>query len=91
MSQKFQTLSVVEIAEICGVARSTVSYWIAKKSLSAHRSGNKHMVFIDDLLLFLKSDGKPIPQVLLEPAGGVYAQPLKPLKRCWEYWANDPH
>ena len=91
MSQEFQTLSVLEIAEICGVARSTVSYWIAKKSLPAHRSGNKYMVSVDDLVLFLKSEGQPIPQVLLEQVGGVYAQPFRPLKRCWEYWANDPH
>lgn len=91
MSKEFQTLSVLEIAEICGVARSTVSYWIAKKSLPAHRSGNKYMVSVDDLVLFLKSDGQPIPQILLEQVGGVYAQPFRPLKRCWEYWANDPH
>lgn len=94
MSQNFQALSVVEIAEICGVARSTVSYWIARKSLPAHRSGNKYMVSVEDLILFLKSEGQPIPQVLFEHVGGVwgiYAQPFRPLKRCWEYWANDPH
>ena len=91
MSQKLQTLTVLEIAEICGVARSTVSYWIAQKSLPAHRSGNKYMVSVDDLVLFLKSEGQLIPQVLLERVGGVYAQPFRPLKRCWEYWAGDPH
>jgi excisionase family DNA binding protein len=91
MSQNFQSLSVVEIAEICGVARSTVSYWIAKKSLPARRSGKKHTVFVDDLVLFLKSEGQAIPQGLLEHVGGIYAQPFRPLKRCWEYWANDPH
>ena len=91
MSQKFQTLSVVEIAEICGVARSTVSYWIAKKSLPAHRSGKKHTVFVDDLVLFLKSEAQPVPQALLDHLGGVYAQPFRPFKRCWEYWANDAH
>lgn len=91
MSQKFQTLSVVEIAEICGVARSTVSYWIAKKSLPAHRFGKKNMVFVDDLVLFLKSEAQPVPQALLDHLGGVYAQPFRPLRRCWEYWANDSH
>lgn len=65
MTQKFQTLPVADIAEICGVARSTVSYWIAKRSLPAHRSGKKHMVFVEDLVLFLKSKRQSIPEVLL--------------------------
>jgi hypothetical protein len=91
MTEKFQALSVIDIAEICGVARSTVSYWIAKKSLLSHRSGKKDLVSIADLVLFLKSEGRPVPQVLLEQIGGVYAQPFRPLKRCWEFWANDPH
>ena len=91
MSQQFQTLSVLQIAEICGVARSTVSYWIAKKSLPAHRSGKKYVVSIDELVLFLKSERQPLPQILLEQVGGVYPLPFRPLKRCWDYWANEPH
>jgi len=89
MSQESQSLSVLEIAEICGVARSTVSYWIAKKSLPAHRSGKKHTVFVDDLILFLKSEAQPVPQALLDQLGGVYTQPFRPFRRCWEYWTND--
>jgi len=91
MSQEFQSLSVLEIAEICGVGRSTVSYWIAKKSLPAHRSGKKYVVSIDELILFLKSEGRPVPEILLELVGGLYSQLFRPLKPCWEYWTNDAH
>ena len=91
MKRLSQFLSVLDIADICSVARSTVSYWIAKKSLPAHRNGNKHMVSAEDLVLFLKSEGQPVPRDLLEHVGGVYSQPFRPFKRCWEYYANEPH
>lgn len=91
MNQRLPNISVMDIVEICGVARSTVSYWIAKKSLPAHRSGNKYMVSIDELVLFLKSEGHPVPQFLLEQVGGVYPQPFRPIRRCWEYWVNHSH
>jgi len=91
MAIGYQHLSVMEIADICGVARSTVSYWISKKSLPAHRSGKKHLVGVDDLVLFLTSESQTVPHVLLEQVGGVYPQPFRPFKRCWEYWARDSH
>ncbi len=91
MNKGLPNLSVIDIAEICGVARSTVSYWIAKKSLQAHRSGNKYVVSVDDLVFFLKSEGQQVPQILLEQVGGVYHQPIRPLKQCWEYWVNHSH
>jgi len=86
-----QHLSVMEIAEICGVARSTVSYWISKKLLSVHRSGKKHLVAVDDLVLFLADKKHTVPQALLEQVGGAYPQPFRTFKKCWEYWANDSH
>lgn len=91
MSQKLQTLSVIDVAEVCGVARSTVYYWIARKYLPAHRSGSKQMVFVNDLVLFLKSQGFRVPQNLLKQIGGIYSQPFRSFKKCWEYWANEPH
>lgn len=91
MAQNSQSLAVVDIAGLCGVARSTVSYWISKKALPAYRSGNKYMVFVDDLVLFLKSEGQPVPQILLEQVGGIYPLPFRPFKRCWEFWAKDPY
>ena len=78
----------MDIADICGVARSTVSYWIAAKSLTARRFGRKHMVSVRDLVPFLEAAGYPIPQPLLETTYGVYHKGFKPFKHCWEYWAK---
>lgn len=86
-----QLLSVMEIAEICGVARSTVSYWISERSLPARRSGRKHMISVKDLISFLESEGHPIPKPLLENQEGIYHRALRPFKPCWEYWSKDPH
>ena len=91
MAQILQRISVKDIARICGVARSTVSYWIAKKYLPAHRFRNKNMVLLDDLVTFLRSEDHPVPQDLLEHSGAIYSQPFKPFKRCWEFWTAEPH
>ena len=88
MTHKFKKLSVIDIAEICGVARSTVSYWIAKKTLPAKLLGKKYMVSVEDLAAFLESDDKPVPKILLESIGGMYSHPLKPMKKCWDFWAD---
>ena len=71
MATGSQHLSVIEIAKTCGVARSTVSYWISKKSLSARRSGKKHLVSVDDLVLFLTSERQAVPHALLELVGSL--------------------
>jgi len=84
-------LSVIDIAEICGMARSTISYWIAEKALPAHRSGKKHIVSVEDLVIFLQSDGRQVPKILLENIGGIYSQPFRPFQKCWEYWLNHSH
>ncbi len=43
----------------------------SQKTFPAHRLGNKHMVSVDDLVLFVKSDGRLIPQIPLEQVGGI--------------------
>lgn len=91
MDRKYQMLSVLDIARICGVSRSSVSYWIAKKDLRAHRLGKKDMVRVDDLVIFLQSDGRPVPQVLQENVGGAYTMPIRPFQNCWEYWKENAH
>lgn len=88
---QLQMLSVMDIAEICGVARSTVSYWIAKKSMPACRLGKRHMVSIKDLVIFLGSEGHPIPRSLSENTEGIFQIALKPFRTCWEYWSKDSH
>ncbi len=84
-------LSVLDISQICDVARSTASYWITNKGLSAQRSGNKFLVCIKDLIFFLETIGRPVPQTLLENNGGVSSYPFKTFRNCWEYWQNDRH
>jgi hypothetical protein len=91
VNQQSQMLSVMNIAEICGVARSTVSYWISEKSLPACRYGKKHMVSIKELIPFLESEGHPVPKSLLENTDGIFQRNLRPFKHCWEYWAKDTH
>ena len=91
MPTSMQMLSVINIADVCGVARSTASYWITEKGLPAQRNGNKFMVRIDDLVLFLESLGRPIPQILVENMGGVFIHPFKQYQNCWDYWCKDPH
>ena len=90
MNSETQMLSVLNISEICDVARSTASYWITRKGLPAQRSGNKFWVSMEDLILFLESIGRPIPQVLVEGLGGVYSHPFKPHQTCWNYWQKGP-
>ena len=91
MAIEIQYLSVIDVADICGVARSTVSYWISKKSLPARRSGKKDLVAANDLVLFLRAEKQSVPQALLELVGGIYPQPFRSFKRCWEYGARDCH
>lgn len=89
MTQQIQNLTVMDVAAICGVARSTVSYWISKKDLKAQRFGNKYMVSIDDLVIFLRSEGRPIHHDLLQRMGDTHAQTFPSFLRCWEYWKDD--
>ena len=91
MHPEIQMLSVLNISEICDVARSTASYWITQKGLPAHRSGNKFWVSIKDLIIFLESIGRPVPQVLVEGLGNVFSHPFKTYQNCWEYWQKDQH
>ncbi|MGD9162212.1 MAG: hypothetical protein PVG39_27630 [Desulfobacteraceae bacterium] len=91
MYPETQMLSVLNISEICDVARSTASYWITRKGLPAQRSGNKFWVSIEDLILFLESIGRPVPQILVEGIGGVYSYPFKSYQTCWNYWQKGEH
>jgi excisionase family DNA binding protein len=91
MNRKPHRLSVMDIAGICGVARSTVSYWIAEKSLPSSRSGKRFMVRVEDLMDFLEAEGHPIPGALLDDSRAIHIRSLKAYKACWEYWRKDPH
>jgi hypothetical protein len=91
MHSQTQVLSIINISEICEVARSTASYWITKKGLPAHRSGNKFLVSIEDLIIFLESLGRPVPSILVENLGRSFSYPFKSHQSCWNYWKKDAH
>ncbi len=86
MKQNIKTISVNDTASLCGVGRSTVTYWIREKRLQAIKPGKNYLINKDDLRYFLKSKDKAIPSELLkdkEPSSI-----FKPLKPCWEHWEN---
>ena len=82
-------LSVSEIAGLCGVGRSTVTYWIRRKRLKAVENGNGYAVAVSVLHAYLKSSGREIPQ---EIATGWQGGPdFRSLKPCWAYWKGTAH
>ena len=39
----------------------------------------------------MRAEKQSVPQALLELVGGIYPQPFRSFKRCWEYGARDCH
>ena len=84
-----KTLSVSRAANLCGVGRTTVGYWIRSKKLNAHRVGRNYSILIDDLLFFLKnSDQKIPPELLRENSNGLI---FKSYQNCWQHWQGREH
>jgi len=79
-----ELLSVPEAAALCGVSRSTVNNWIQANRLFARRSGKNYLVPIADLLVLLRSTGKPVPLDLarMERNRAIIGS----FRHCWEYW-----
>lgn len=64
--KKFFTTS--EMAEVCGVAHTTVIRWIAEGKLKAHETpGGHRRIERGDLLDFLKRFNMPVPASFEEP------------------------
>ena len=84
MTLNKELLSVPEAAAHCGVSRSTVNNWIQAKRLFARRSGKNYSVPIADLLVLLRSTGKPVPSDLAR-AERDRAR-IGSFRHCWEYW-----
>ena len=68
MKNAGRPMSVLEVSELCGVARSTVSYWIAKVGLPAYRKGKKFLIEAEELVKFLRLRGYRVPERLKVPA-----------------------
>lgn len=83
MNTAFKTLTVSRAAQMCGVGRTTVGYWIRSGKLSARRHRRNYSIVVDDLLYFLKNSGHPIPESLVRQGGQgpIYGR----YRRCWEY------
>ena len=81
--------SVNEAASLCGVGRSTITYWIRNNKLYADRSGNSYSIPIEGLQLFLKSSGKEIPPELKRD--GLRGPVFNTSRPCWEYWKGSDH
>ena len=86
MQSSEQRLSVSEVAECCGVGRSTVGYWVRSGKLRAERVGRDYTIAAQDLLHHLNNAGKPVPERL---RGEVRDRPLfPPFRFCWEHRAS---
>jgi len=83
MSNRNQTLSVAEAAELCGVGHSTVGYWIRTQKLHADRVGRGYRVPAAELALLLKSRGHRVPPGLV--GDNIKGPFFITMKNCWEY------
>ncbi|MBN1842641.1 MAG: helix-turn-helix domain-containing protein [Deltaproteobacteria bacterium] len=81
-----KTLSVAQVAWLCGVAHSTVGYWIRTKKLAAIRAGRNYSVSLDDLFLLMQSTGRKMPEELLCKDGQVPR--FRTMPQCWQYWQD---
>ncbi len=89
MSPKPESLSVQQVASLCGVNRNTVGYWCRSGKIHTQREGNKYVIPVKDLTLFLESTGRRVPQELYQenPMERVF----KTVMACWEYNEGTPH
>ena len=84
-----KTLSVAKAADLCGVGRTTVGYWIRSKKLYACRKGRNYTIPVEDLLVFLRNNGQPIPSELYQTSS---SKPVfKSFQKCWQHWDGSSH
>jgi len=84
-----KTLSVTQAANLLGIGRTTVGYWIRTKKLHADRVGRNYTISVDALGFFLKSNGHTIPPELADAhLSGPFFRNFQP---CWQYWQESGH
>ncbi|MBW1777788.1 MAG: helix-turn-helix domain-containing protein [Deltaproteobacteria bacterium] len=82
-------LTVSQAAAICGVNRNTIGFWIRSKKLRAHRVGRNYAIPVEELALFLKSTGQPVPTAL---GGKALRGPFfRSMQKCWEFLKRTDH
>jgi len=82
MPQK--SLTVTQVAGLCGVGRTTIGYWIRSKKLRASRVGRNYSISVEELLFFLKSTGQKIPHELAEE--NLRGPFFRGFQNCWLFW-----
>ena len=79
-----KTLSVAQVADICGVNRNTVGLWVRSGKLPALRVGKKYAIQFEELIFFFKSTGQKIPEAL---GGKNLKGPFfRSHQNCWQYF-----
>jgi excisionase family DNA binding protein len=84
-----KAISVAHAAALCGVGRTTVGYWIRSKKLCANRAGRNYSIPTEELLFFLKSSGKKIPDELTD--GDLIAPHFRKVNSCWQFLQGTAH
>jgi len=86
---KKNELSVTRAADLCGVGRTTIGYWIRSKKVRANRTGRNYKIPIEDLVCYLRATGQEIPPEFLDEEG---KEPFfKSFLNCWQYWQGTEH
>jgi hypothetical protein len=89
MNTETDKLSVTQAAALCCEGRNTVGYWVRSNKLYANRVGKKYSIPVEELVLFLKSTGRNIPEELEEYN---FQRPcFRAHQNCWEFWQNHDH
>ncbi|MBI9082451.1 MAG: helix-turn-helix domain-containing protein [Desulfobacterales bacterium] len=86
MPQLHNTLSVSEVAALCGFNRNTVGLWIRSKKLRAFRIGKKYAISVEELIYFLQSSGHRVPDEL--GTNGLKGLRFRSFIKCWEYFQD---
>ena len=89
MNPPKQTLSVAQAAVLCEVNRNTIGSWIRSGKLRARRSGRNYVIPANELIYFLKSSGRQIPEAL---GGDRLTEPsFRSIENCWQYFREKNH
>jgi len=84
-----KTLTVSQVAAICGVNRNTIGFWIRSKKLRAYRMGRNYSIPVEEIILFLKNTGQRIPDVL--GGKGLRGPFFRSVQPCWQFLKKSEH
>ena len=89
MNSIHESLSVQQVAALCGVNRNTVGYWCRSGKIRARRVGNRYAIPMKDLRFYLESTGRNLPEGLYseDPQARIF----KTIQSCWDYFRETPH